>query len=231
MPNPHPGPECPWYRFAEIFGAPNIKWCEETLCAWISEPANAISNISYIIVSILILKGARSEWRRGFAMCVFTMGFFSFIYHLSNFFLSQVLDFVGMFLLFSFLIFYNLSHLGFLKNIKALLFVTCYTTFLTIVLYLMHAVFLPFQLLVILNVLIIVGLEIFIARKSDIPKKEMILAIISITVAAVFSYLDHSHIWCHSQNHFVQFHAIWHIFSAVAVWYVFRFQSLRHEET
>ena len=39
MQNPH-GVGCPWHSITETWGAPNVKWCEETLCQWISEPAN-----------------------------------------------------------------------------------------------------------------------------------------------------------------------------------------------
>ena len=33
-------PGCPWHALAE-FGQANVKWCEQRLCAWVNEPANA----------------------------------------------------------------------------------------------------------------------------------------------------------------------------------------------
>src|SRR4051812_20202982 len=101
-PNPH-GPLCPWYEITEKIGAPNIKWCEETLCQVISEPSNAWSNLGHIIAALLItylsLKNKESFELRLFGPIIFLMGMMSFFYHLSNFYTSQVLDFLGIFFL------------------------------------------------------------------------------------------------------------------------------------
>ena len=52
-PNPHP-PNCPWHSSADLLGAPNIKWCEATLCGWISEPANTWSNLLYLVSALAL---------------------------------------------------------------------------------------------------------------------------------------------------------------------------------
>ena len=81
-------------------GAPNIKWCEETLCQWVSEPANTWSNLGYLFVALGLFSWAhRSRHHRihqSFSAVVFSMGLISFVYHLSNFYGTQVLDFIGM---------------------------------------------------------------------------------------------------------------------------------------
>ena len=51
--NPHQM-QCTWYDLTEKYGAPNIKWCEQTLCQFISEPANTWSNLGFLMVGILI---------------------------------------------------------------------------------------------------------------------------------------------------------------------------------
>src|SRR5262245_13387782 len=49
-------PECPWVGLREWGGLPNVKWCEETLCAVVAEPANTWSNLAFLI-------GAAALWR------------------------------------------------------------------------------------------------------------------------------------------------------------------------
>ena len=91
-PNPH-GQSCPWFPQAESWGGPNVKWCEETLCHWISEPALTWSNLSYILVAIVItylsFKNKDDIKLKQFGPIIFFMGAMSFFYHLSNFYGSQ----------------------------------------------------------------------------------------------------------------------------------------------
>ncbi len=44
-------PECVWTPLREWGGLPNVKWCEETLCGVIAEPANTWSNLAYLVVA------------------------------------------------------------------------------------------------------------------------------------------------------------------------------------
>ena len=38
----------PWYKLSSV-ALPNVKWCEETLHGWVTEPANTWSNIPFIL--------------------------------------------------------------------------------------------------------------------------------------------------------------------------------------
>ncbi len=44
---------CPWSGWT----LPNLKWCEDNVCAWVTAPANTWSNLAYIFFSLLM-------WRR-----------------------------------------------------------------------------------------------------------------------------------------------------------------------
>jgi len=48
-------PRCPWYSWTR----PNVKWCENNLCAYITAPANTYSNLLYIFLGFLMIKRAR----------------------------------------------------------------------------------------------------------------------------------------------------------------------------
>src|SRR5205823_851454 len=52
------GPGCPWWDLHERFGEPNVKWCEERLCAMANEPANTWSNLGYLVVGAAIFAAA-----------------------------------------------------------------------------------------------------------------------------------------------------------------------------
>ena len=117
-PNPHTE-MCPWYDAAEMFGAPNVKWCETTLCSWISEPANTWSNLLYMVFAVIIIaqngKDSRYELRwMGPAM--FLMGLFSLVYHASNNYLTQLFDFIGMYLLVFWMLVINLRRAALIER-------------------------------------------------------------------------------------------------------------------
>ena len=90
--NPHPV-ECPWHAFTNAVGAPNLKWCEETQCSWLSEPANALSNLVYLLVSFAVYRQTRAsphaELTRLGPMLLW-VGVSSALYHASNNYATQV---------------------------------------------------------------------------------------------------------------------------------------------
>ena len=108
-------PGCPWHDAQQSFGAPNVDWCEPTTCSIISEPANTWSNLGYLLIGLILIKKMSQKGIKAFPYAVLAMGTFSFIYHATNNYLSQFFDFVGMFLMMSFLLAFNarriLSHL------------------------------------------------------------------------------------------------------------------------
>ena len=55
---------CPWVELRQVGGLPNVKWCEETLCSVVAEPANTWSNLAYLVVAVLIYLAARNESQR-----------------------------------------------------------------------------------------------------------------------------------------------------------------------
>ena len=90
-------PGCPWSGFTP----PNVDWCEEELCGWITNPANTWSNLLYVALGVLMWREARR--RRSPALAPFgpasiAVGVFSFVYHASYTWMLQFFDFVGMFL-------------------------------------------------------------------------------------------------------------------------------------
>lgn len=221
-PNPH-GPSCPWYDITEKTGAPNIKWCEETLCQWISEPANTWSNLSYLIFAIVVMyiskKKNHNKNMRQFGPIIFFMGAMSLFYHLSNFYGSQILDFVGMFFFVGWAIGMNLIRLGKLKYKNLIWFNLGLGTLYTIIMHLMYINHIKFQLIVLFSAFLIVATELFYIERKQLHYKWYLASLVLMGIAYGFQIADKEKYWCHPTEHgwFSQGHAVWHWIAGVAM--------------
>jgi hypothetical protein len=238
-------PACPWQGLAEL-GAPNVKWCEERLCSYINEPANAWSNLAYIAVAAGILwsrraaaasvsrppgtaaaSDARQRLLAWFAPIIATIGVCSFVYHASNVYVTQILDFIGMYLFCFLLLLLNGMRLGFLARSRfAAAFVGC-VGLLSAATAVLSRVGFPIQSLVALLTLGILVSELFIHRQVPSPYslRNFFLSLGLLLGGAVCSALDVTRRWCDPTNHFLQGHAVWHVlsaFSLLAAYYHYR---------
>ena len=59
-------PGCPWYEAQQSYGAPNVNWCEPTVCSVINEPANTWSNLPYLLVSLVLIKKMKDQPLKNF---------------------------------------------------------------------------------------------------------------------------------------------------------------------
>lgn len=221
-PNPH-GLTCPWFDTTNALGSPNIKWCEETLCNWISEPANTWSNLGYLIVALGI---CYRSWQnkdplslRIFGPIIIFMGSMSFFYHQSNFYGSQVLDFIGMFIFVGWAIGMNLIRMGVSHPKKLIPFIAAFTLTLTALVHIMYRSGLKFQGLILVSALIIVATEFRAQKIKATPFFWFYASLGLLTIALSFSVADAQRIWCDPSSHgwFSQGHAIWHWIAALAM--------------
>ena len=225
--NPH-GPSCPWYPITESQGAPNIKWCEETLCQWISEPANTWSNLGYMIVAVYILyygiKNNHNFKLKQFGPIIFFMGAMSFFYHQSNFYGSQILDFVGMFFFVGWAKGMNLIRMGKLKAKHLIPFNLIVAAVYTIAMHIMYITGVKFQMLVLISAFIIIGTEIAAQKIRKTDLKWFLASIASLVVAFGFSISDGQRIWCDPTQHgwFSQGHAVWHWTAAIGMFTIYK---------
>ncbi len=228
--NPH-APSCPWYPVTEKVGAPNIKWCEETLCQWVSEPANTWSNLGYMIVALIIMylanKNNQDSKLKQLGPIIFFMGAMSFFYHQSNFYLSQILDFVGMFFFVGWCKGMNLIRLNKLNEKNLLKFNLLVATLLSTVLHFMYVSGIKFQMLVLISGIFIVVTEILAQRKKRVGFGWFLATLGFLIVAFSFSLIDHKRIWCDPTQHgwLSQGHAIWHWVAALGMFTIYKHYS------
>jgi len=220
-------PGCPWWDLRATWGEPNIKWCEATLCAWVNEPANAWSNLAYLAVGLWCawrwhVTGSRAMGR--FAWTTSLVGVFSFAFHATNNFATQLLDFVGMYVLAFLLVALNLQRVGWLLREQVGRVHMGLTVGCTLVVPVMRHVRIPYQLLVLVAVLVIVGTEVYLSRRALQREvyRDFWWAVGFMALAAACSVADVTRVWCEPDNHWLQGHAAWHLLSALALLFAAR---------
>src|SRR6185369_17380355 len=87
---------CPWGRF----DPGTVRFCEERLCAWVVEPANAWSNIAFLIVGAYLLVRTKQNRRTPLYLVGVTsilVGLGSFLFHMSGTFFGEFTDLAAMY--------------------------------------------------------------------------------------------------------------------------------------
>ncbi len=228
--NPH-APTCPWYESTQTYGAPNLKWCEESLCQWISEPANTWSNLGYFIIAIVIMIVAKRKNHgpllRQFGPITLFVGSMSFIYHASNFYITQIFDFVGVFLYLGWPIGMNLIRMEKLKPQSLWKFNLLQMLVLIGLLHVMYLLGIKYQLIVLVMSFVLLGLIYKSREVSKIKYQDLFISLGIYSAAFIFSITDQERIWCDPYQHgwFSQGHALWHWCSAASLFFVYRFYS------
>jgi hypothetical protein len=216
---------CPWYKAQQTYGAPNVNWCEPTICSAINEPANAWSNLSYILFAFLMLKKIteKANFLSDFAYGIIAVGSCSFIYHATNNFMTQFLDFAGMFILSSLILSIGIKRLKD-KTIEGHRAWFWFFMFInTCLFWLFHLENIAIQKMFMLNVVAMFSIEMINLYKEKALKKSitLYLGFLTMIIAQVFSILDLKRIWCEPKNTFLHGHAIWHVIGGFAIFLFF----------
>jgi hypothetical protein len=219
-------PGCPWSGWTP----PNIDWCEEELCAFVTNPANTWSNLLYIALGLWMWHEARR--RRSRALALFgpasvAVGVFSLVYHASYTWFLQFFDFVGMFLFCFTVLTLNARRLGWIGAERQ---TACYLGGVALFSALVPALFeigVPIQGLVGLLVLAMIVQEVRLRRRDGVlpAHRWWWTALALIAAAAACSALDVTRVWCDPANHWLQGHAVWHLLSAASLYALFRFYA------
>jgi len=215
-------PGCPWVPLREWGGLPNVKWCEETLCAVVAEPANTWSNLAYLAVAAVLYFAARKEpskTLRFWAHAAFWVGTASLAYHATVAFVTQVFDFFGMYFYFLLILGLNLLRLGAVR--KERFFRTLWPSIVgfTALTVLVAKVGLPVQGLIGLLIALTLGTEVVASLRATAPIRYgmLVTTLVFISAAAACSAADASRTFCEPSNHLLQGHALWHVLGAVAL--------------
>ena len=85
-------PTCPWHTFEH---AP-AQFCEASLCAWVRQPGNTVSNLGFVLAAFLIFQHTRRHdagHLRPLAYISLATGLVSAFFHASKTWIGGILDF------------------------------------------------------------------------------------------------------------------------------------------
>lgn len=227
LPPSHPllDPSCPWGDLRSWGGLPNVKWCEETLCSWVAEPANTWSNVAFLIAAALLWQATRKDPERTlrfWAPATFWVGITSLIYHASVAFVTQVFDFWGMYFFFGLVLLLNLIRLGMVPGNR--LFVLLWSSIfgLTALTVVVAKAGYPVQGIVAVLLGATLVTEVMATAKAkreggSVQHLWLAVGLAFIVVAGGFSASDVSRRWCDPSSHWIQGHAIWHVLDAMGI--------------
>jgi hypothetical protein len=222
-PNPH-APNCPWFGSAELLGAPNLKWCEASVCGWVSEPANTWSNLAFLVFALVIYQQCRKSRYaelRWMGPAMFFMGLCSGLYHASNNYLSQMFDFIGMYLLIFWLLAINLRRSGWIALARQRQAFVALVLLGVVLVHLMYLAQFRFQLIIAFASVAVLVTE-FSARWHSaverVPLRWFLAGAALLVLAQSASLADLTRLLCDPDNHFIQGHALWHVLSAAALY-------------
>lgn len=224
-------PNCPWYDAQQAFGAPNVNWCEPTICSIINEPANTWSNLGYIFAGLILMRAIKDPLLKTFGPILIFMGIMSGVYHSTNNYFTQLGDFIGMFTMMSFLLTFNLQRV-FSQSFKNFYATYWFFVFLNTLIFISFDILdMAVQKIMLINTIPIILLDLIAGVKEQKLKsyKFLVLASLSLIVAQAFSIIDIKRIYCEPENVFLHGHVIWHLLSALGMLFAgFHIQRMKN---
>jgi hypothetical protein len=201
-------------------------FCEASRSASVTQPANTLSNLFYVLAGLLALADhlrlpraqAPLIRRRGvaltFAAGIIIVGLGSWFYHASLTFIAQWFDLLGMYLIVSFILLYNLARL---RPLPGWGFGLAYFA-LNLVLGIWQAVAPELRRETFLVLLLLaLGLEtLILLRRKPILRVGLFFAGLGTFAAGYAAWLlDYTRAWCDPAS-WLQGHALWHLCGATA---------------
>ncbi len=218
-------PSCPW----EGFTPGTVRFCEERLCSWVAEPANAWSNLAFVPVGIYLLR--RSQHQRRTPLCLvgitsILVGLGSFLFHMSGTFFGEFVDLSTMFFIGSLMVTMELRR-----------FVTMGLPSLTFSFLALSGG--PMLLLLAFRKIGIAlfGVQVALVYASNIfwrarsAKRGIVVHRHAFRLGTTFALalgiwvLDLTGAVCSPANHVFNGHAAWHVLSALCLYFFYRHQE------
>ena len=208
--------QCPW----ENWSPASVRFCEEQLCAWVTQPANTYSNIFFLIAGFFIVRHFPRHWMMlilGFSSGALAVA--SGMFHASSTFFFEIFDMLGMYCIAAIMILGNLKRLGFFEHKKSK--VSAYALYLGLLaLAVLFNILFPSSGIALFATYIVFALALEVEihiRKGFFRYRYLVAAIVCFAVSFGFWLADIKGWWCDPQRHWISGHAIWHFLNAVTI--------------
>jgi hypothetical protein len=194
---------------------------------WLKQPANAWTNVFYILNSLFLLILYIQDEKRNLALIFivisFLVGLTSFLYHASNAYFFQFFDLASMYLLSGFMLSLVLVRLDWVKPGQwPVVFLLTFGGSAALTLMIRGK---SGALIFGMECLLILLLEGRGWRKSrgKTSYRYFVSALILLAVSFVFWVLDYNRLLFIPENHFIQGHGLWHILNSFCFLLLFLF--------
>ncbi len=212
---------CPWSSYLPA----TVSFCEAQLCAIIVKPAEAWSNIAYVLLGLYTLHRANRESNTH--MCFLgvigiILGIGSFIFHATGTFFGEFLDVSGMFMYVALGLTVGLRR-WFRIPLKQLkwYFLLLQGSSMTLLWFIKPIGILLFSL----QFAAILAMEIALYRrdKKRFNYKYYFIFVGSFALAWVIWWLDKLGIVCDPDNHIFNGHSAWHVITSFSFYFNYQF--------
>ena len=202
-----------------------MHFCEELVCgSWLVQPANAISSLSFCLVSFYLLsviKNKKSIYLL-FPISSFLVGITSFLYHASWTFFFQVFDVSSMYMLSCLLLSFNLWRLKIIQEKTIPLAYAALVIGSALSMVIIKGQW--GEILFALEVIALILMEIRLSRTQEGTRyNDFVKAFVIFAVAFGIWGLDVKEVVCLKDNHVLQGHAVWHILDSLCFIFLYRF--------
>jgi len=207
-----------------------MRYHEVVVGGLIRQPANAWTNVMYVIVGFMVLRLVAK--RRDRSMLAFMpalaalIGLTSFLYHASNTFLFQFLDLASMYMLSGLMLALNADRAGLIKARSAPAMFAGMVLASSLVLLAIRGR--SGAIIFGAEIAGAIALELFIALRMDegARYRDYLIALGLFAAAYLFWILDFTgRTPFNDGNHVMQGHGLWHIINAFCIYYLYRFYS------
>jgi hypothetical protein len=208
--------QCPWEGWAPA----SVRFCEQELCAWVTQPANTYSNIFFLVAGFFIVRHFPKHWMMwilGFSSGALAVA--SGLFHASSTFFFEVFDMLGMYCIAAIMIVGNLRRLGFFAKKESAVFAYCIYVGL-ILSALVVNILLPSSGIALFATYmwLALTLELEIHVRTDYYNYRFLAAaVMCFGVSFAFWLADIQGWWCNPDRHWINGHAIWHFLNAFTI--------------
>lgn len=196
--------------------------CEANLDSWLGQPVNTISNAAYFISAfILLFIFWRQRYRSDFYFSIFTfmVGVASTLFHSSQQPIFLYFDYVAQFLFFSYMVTLGIHTIEPTPRLQRI-FVFVFLSLSAAILYKVEKSF-GIPIVAFLSALFVatkvLGFRSSKKKGVQVRYLHLGLTVFLFAIGFLFFLMDYRQIDCNPNNHFFQYHAVWHILVAIAM--------------
>jgi hypothetical protein len=218
-------PGCPW----DGYTPGTIRFCEDRVCGWIAEPANAWSNLAFVAMGFYLMRRAHRDGRTPLHLVGITsvmVGLASFLFHMSGTFWGEFLDLCAMFFIGALMV--TMEARRFVTMGRAQL-AACFVG-LSAISILLLLVFRKIGIVLFgLQVAFVYVNNIFLRgkhqkRQKVVHRHAVWLGMTFATALGIWT-LDITGVVCRPGNHVFNGHSVWHILTALCLYFFYRHQE------